>query len=169
MKEGDIRRKAVPHLHGDKRGTDRVPGQGLCPREAVDRNWGEPTCLWTPSWDPLGSCKYIQGCDLAVLSAWDRCFQVLPVLGSLPCIWTAANHPDVSLGPILEGTGVRGPIAICSVSHLLRMNHPLPHCLPFPTLAPQSSSSWHGGLCAREGGSGHFSLNLSGGFSSYSE
>lgn len=154
---------------GARGGQTRVSSQGLCPQEAVDRNWGELTCLWTPSCDPLGSYKYSRGCDLAALNPWDRCLQVFPVLGSLAFIWTAAHHPHVSWGPILEGTGVRGPILICSVPHLPRMNHPLPHCLLCPTLAPQSSSCWHRGLCARERGSGHFGFNLSGGFSSYLE
>lgn len=50
---------------GDERGTE-CPRQGLCSER-----------LWTPSSDPLGSYKYIQGCDLVVLSLWDQCLQVL--------------------------------------------------------------------------------------------
>lgn len=49
MKERDIRRKAVPRLHGGEEGADRVSGQGLCPREAVDRNWvSRPACGHPP-------------------------------------------------------------------------------------------------------------------------
>lgn len=41
-------------IHVGAKEGETVSGGGLCPREALDRNWGELLCLCTPSWGPFG-------------------------------------------------------------------------------------------------------------------